>query len=212
VQSATEKPKHTKTEVRTEAGTFVLETSDRGLYAVRFPATQRGQAVTVCLSPLLRKLRHAKLDLRGCTDFQKRVYRELLRVSAGETVSYAELAKRAGYPGAARAVGSAMKKNRLPIAIPCHRVVPASGPNTYQFPQSGNWGRPNYHSGKKIKSLGGGMGEYSAGRRWKRLLLEYERWDSSIGTRESTRNEKPKRVPGPFCCDIATLLSDRTML
>ncbi len=45
----------------------------------------------------------------------------------GETVSYGELAARAGRPGAARAVGTAMATNPVPVVVPCHRVLPASG-------------------------------------------------------------------------------------
>lgn len=47
-------------------------------------------------------------------------------LSPGETVSYAEAARRAGYPGAARAVGSLMRKNHDP-SVPCHRVVRSDG-------------------------------------------------------------------------------------
>lgn len=48
-------------------------------------------------------------------------------IPAGTTISYAELAARAGSPGAARAAGQAMRRNPLPVIIPCHRVVNASG-------------------------------------------------------------------------------------
>ena len=63
----------------------------------------------------------------GATDFQSAVWDVLLHVPYGETVSYAELAMNAGHPGAARAVGTAMRVNPLPIIIPCHRVLPSSG-------------------------------------------------------------------------------------
>jgi O-6-methylguanine DNA methyltransferase len=55
--------------------------------------------------------------------FDRAVWRELCRVPAGATVSYGELARRAGHPGAARAVGGAMHRNPIPIVVPCHRVV-----------------------------------------------------------------------------------------
>lgn len=61
------------------------------------------------------------------TLFQRRVYEELRRVAYGTTISYAELAHRAGAPGAARAVGQAMARNRLPIIFPCHRVLASGG-------------------------------------------------------------------------------------
>jgi len=80
------------------------------------------------------------------TPFQKKVFSTLRKVPAGRVITYGELAKRAGYAGAARAVGTAMKKNRLPIVIPCHRVI----------------------------SSDGSLGQYSAGIKWKRHLLKYE--------------------------------------
>jgi methylated-DNA-[protein]-cysteine S-methyltransferase len=61
------------------------------------------------------------------TAFQQRVWAELQGIPYGETISYAELARRVGQPGAARAVGSANGKNRLCIVIPCHRVIAADG-------------------------------------------------------------------------------------
>ena len=61
------------------------------------------------------------------TTFQTRVEQALRKVGYGETVSYAELADRAGAPRAARAVGTVMSSNRLPLLIPCHRVVGAGG-------------------------------------------------------------------------------------
>ncbi len=61
------------------------------------------------------------------TPFQRRVWRALRRVPYNRTISYGELARRAGHPGAARAVGAAMGRNPLPIVIPCHRVIGADG-------------------------------------------------------------------------------------
>lgn len=61
----------------------------------------------------------------GGTAFQRRVWEFLLEIPYGETISYAELATRAG--GVARAVGGAVGANPLPIVIPCHRVIGADG-------------------------------------------------------------------------------------
>lgn len=61
------------------------------------------------------------------TPFRRAVYRALLEVPPGATVSYGELARMAGAPRAARAVGSAMADNPVPIVVPCHRVVRADG-------------------------------------------------------------------------------------
>jgi methylated-DNA-[protein]-cysteine S-methyltransferase len=69
------------------------------------------------------------LDLDGVTaPFRRRVLETLHRdVGYGETVSYGELAVMAGRPGAARAVGSTMATNPVPIVVPCHRVLAAGG-------------------------------------------------------------------------------------
>lgn len=66
------------------------------------------------------------LDIRG-TAFQERVWQALMRIPAGETVSYAGLAERIGRPGAARAVARACAGNGIAVAIPCHRVVRGNG-------------------------------------------------------------------------------------
>lgn len=84
-----------------------------------------------------------KLGLGG---FKRRVYSALLSIPAGETVSYGELAEKAGYPRAARAVGNAMAANPVPVVIPCHRVVRGDG----------------------------SLGNYGNDRRWKPLLLRHE--------------------------------------
>jgi len=55
------------------------------------------------------------------------VWRALARVRAGKTLTYGELAARVQRPGAARAVGSAMRKNPLPLFVPCHRVLAGNG-------------------------------------------------------------------------------------
>jgi methylated-DNA-[protein]-cysteine S-methyltransferase len=73
--------------------------------------------------------------LRG-SDFQLRVIKVVRRVPYGKTISYGRLAEKAGYPRAARAVGSVMSSNRFPIVVPCHRVVAAGGkPGGYTCPQ-----------------------------------------------------------------------------
>jgi methylated-DNA-[protein]-cysteine S-methyltransferase len=74
-----------------------------------------------------RQVFDLEVDLRGLTPFADRVLRELARVPFGETATYAELATRAGNPGAARAVGMTMNRNRIPIVLPCHRVIGANG-------------------------------------------------------------------------------------
>jgi methylated-DNA-[protein]-cysteine S-methyltransferase len=80
------------------------------------------------------------------TDFQQRVWAALQALRFGERVSYGELARRIGNPGASRAVGLANGRNRIGIIIPCHRVIAAGG---------------------KLGGYGGGLGR-------KEWLLEHE--------------------------------------
>jgi methylated-DNA-[protein]-cysteine S-methyltransferase len=61
------------------------------------------------------------------TPFQRRVWAELARIPQGTTVTYGEIARRAGHPGAARAVGAAVARNPISIVVPCHRVVGSDG-------------------------------------------------------------------------------------
>jgi len=59
--------------------------------------------------------------------FQARVWRALWDVSVGQTISYGEIARRAGEPGAAQAAGVALNRNPIPLVLACHRVVGADG-------------------------------------------------------------------------------------
>jgi methylated-DNA-[protein]-cysteine S-methyltransferase len=61
------------------------------------------------------------------TDFQRAVWRALLDVEYGQTISYGELARRIGRPHASRAVGLANGRNPISIVVPCHRVIGSSG-------------------------------------------------------------------------------------
>lgn len=67
------------------------------------------------------------LNFSNLTPFQQRVLTVAKAIPHGVTISYEELATKAGFVGAARAVGSVMGKNRFPIIIPCHRVISKSG-------------------------------------------------------------------------------------
>lgn len=57
------------------------------------------------------------------TAFQLKVWKELLRIKSGSTVTYHDIAKKIGHPKAVRAVGSAVGKNTVSVIVPCHRVV-----------------------------------------------------------------------------------------
>ena len=95
------------------------------------------------------------LDVRG-TAFQQRVWQALREIPAGETASYAEVARRIGAPKAVRAVAAACAANALAVAIPCHRVV----------------------------RTGGGLSGYRWGVERKRALLENER-ERDVAAREA---------------------------
>jgi methylated-DNA-[protein]-cysteine S-methyltransferase len=61
------------------------------------------------------------------SDFERRVWRELMSIPYGETASYGEIAARIGHPGKARAVGRANGRNPIAIVCPCHRVIGSDG-------------------------------------------------------------------------------------
>ena len=73
-------------------------------------------------------LRSIPVDLSVLTPFQRQVAEVLRATTPGQTLSYGDVALLAGRPGAARAVGQAVKANPILILVPCHRVVAASGP------------------------------------------------------------------------------------
>ncbi len=67
------------------------------------------------------------IDISDLPDFTQKVLRELCKIPYGETRSYRDIAIRAGNPKASRAVGQAVRKNPIPIIIPCHRVIRDDG-------------------------------------------------------------------------------------
>lgn len=77
------------------------------------------------------RLADVELDFSWATPFQQAVADALRRIPRGEVVTYGELAALAGYPGAARAVGSFCAHNRFALLVPCHRVVGAGGLGGY---------------------------------------------------------------------------------
>jgi methylated-DNA-[protein]-cysteine S-methyltransferase len=72
-----------------------------------------------------RDLRHARLDLTGLSDLQRRVYDMARKIPAGATLTYGEIAERLGDRLLARDVGEALGHNPFPIIVPCHRVLAA---------------------------------------------------------------------------------------
>ena len=67
------------------------------------------------------------LDMDGVPEFHRRVYEAARTIPPGKTLSYGDIARRCGAPGAARAVGQALGRNPFPIVVPCHRVLAAGG-------------------------------------------------------------------------------------
>jgi len=131
-------------EVRCALGLIALEWEDDALAAVHlaapFPALPPARGHAAVASALVRYARSGRPDpaklpvklLRGkLTDFQWRVLRALMRVPQGKTCTYADLARIAGSPLAARAVGQVMRRNPWPVIVPCHRVLASGGAGGY---------------------------------------------------------------------------------
>lgn len=84
----------------------------------RLKAYASGEAVDLAEIPVV---------YHATTEFKRTVLQECQRIPCGETLTYGELAKVAGSPQASRAVGNTMATNKIPLIIPCHRVVGSAG-------------------------------------------------------------------------------------
>ncbi len=71
------------------------------------------------------------VDLGPASTFDRAVYGVVRRIPPGRTMTYGDVARRIGRPGAARAVGQALRRNPVCLFIPCHRVVGAAGPGGF---------------------------------------------------------------------------------
>lgn len=78
-----------------------------------------------------RQLFDLQVDLSSITDFQRKVLDETSKIPRGQISTYGEIAKRIGQPKAVRAVGQALRRNPIPIVVPCHRVVASNGLGGY---------------------------------------------------------------------------------
>lgn len=152
-------------ELESKIGPLYLVTSEKGLQGVFWKKQKTPMTLSLKDSSLEVKLMNEAvkeiteyldgkrmkfdlpLDFAG-TDFQEKVWRELLRIPYGKTLSYKEVAAKLG-TSAIRAVGTANGKNPLCIVVPCHRVI----------------------------ATGGGLGGYSGGLGIKKRLLELEKRD-----------------------------------
>jgi methylated-DNA-[protein]-cysteine S-methyltransferase len=136
--------------VETDLGWAGVALSDRGLREITLPCKSRDDAlrkmaelgadepVTASeahsISAMVQALVSGRafknglaLDWTGITPFRRAVMEECMRIPAGRTLSYGDLAARVGRPGAARAVGRVMATNPLPLLVPCHRVLGSDG-------------------------------------------------------------------------------------
>lgn len=126
-----------KTYYESPAGLVEIEASDLGVASVLFVKKRSGTSknnehTTACFNQLNeyfnkdRKTFSVKLDLQG-TDFQKRVWKELLDIPYGKTISYMQMAINLGDKKCIRAAGTANGRNPVSIIVPCHRVIGANG-------------------------------------------------------------------------------------
>jgi len=168
------KNKFVELPISTSDGIFLAHYSEKGMAGLDFPngraelplglaAQQRSptkpngvpakirawhRTTETALKKILagKKSKLPPLDWTGKTEFQKSVWRQMLKISTGKTKSYGEIAAAIGNPKAVRAVGGACGANPVPVLVPCHRVLAAN------------------------KKLGG----FSGGLDWKRSLLKRE--------------------------------------
>lgn len=122
---------------KTQFGETVIATTEKGIVYQVFISSKkkavevvRGHFPNATLKESNKKIASsnssAKLNLIG-TDFQLKVWNELLKIPEGATRTYADIAKKIGNPKAVRAVGTAIGKNPIALLVPCHRVIQSSG-------------------------------------------------------------------------------------
>ncbi len=153
-------PEYFYDQIPTNRGIFTVLFSAAGIYELYFPGLKSEKRYPQKAFPwpdlaedLNRYLAGKKvdwmkypLDLKGYPPFISAVLQEVSRIPYGEVITYREAAERAGSPLAWRAAGQALKTNRHPVIVPCHRVV----------------------------GSGGKIGGFSGPPGWKRMLLELE--------------------------------------
>jgi O-6-methylguanine DNA methyltransferase len=160
------KNKFVELPIFTREGKFIAHYSEKGLAEIDWPKVGRAspraakqndvpakiknwhRMTETALKKILagKKSKLPPLDWTGKTEFQKSVWRQMLKIPIGKTKSYGEIAAAIGKPKAVRAVGGACGANPVPVLVPCHRVLAAN------------------------KKLGG----FSGGLDWKRSLLKRE--------------------------------------
>jgi methylated-DNA-[protein]-cysteine S-methyltransferase len=136
--------------IDTPVGQLLVAATERGLCRIAYDAEPEQELDRLAQTFGVRVLRSAKpiddarreldeyfdgkrqqfelaVDVALLAEFNRQVLQELARVPYGDVVTYGELAARVDRPRAARAVGTVMNRNPLPIVLPCHRVIGANG-------------------------------------------------------------------------------------
>lgn len=109
-------------------GDFLTQISFRKLSGKRLETPIIKETITQLEEYFIKKRKTFDLPLKlEGTDFQKQVWKALLTIPYGKTATYKDIAKIIGNEKASRAVGMANNKNKLPIILPCHRVIGANG-------------------------------------------------------------------------------------
>jgi methylated-DNA-[protein]-cysteine S-methyltransferase len=127
-----------KSYYKSPIGTIEIEAGEKGISSLIFldqeadEVDERSEMASRCIARLEEYFSHKRetfdlpLDLKG-TEFQKRVWEELLKIPFGRTISYKELSLRLGNLKAIRAVGAANGANPVSIIVPCHRIIGSDG-------------------------------------------------------------------------------------
>jgi methylated-DNA-[protein]-cysteine S-methyltransferase len=139
--------------IETPLGTMIAAWSEVGLFSFQFGnQTPQGAELNGAVLPWPASIRRRanmlttqieayfntgalewspeEVDWRGVSEFERKVLRHCAAIRTGQVMTYGQLAAKAGSPGATRAVGGCMARNRWPILIPCHRVVGSNGKMT----------------------------------------------------------------------------------
>ena len=134
-----------------ESGNFIFELRDNKLYEIQLPISVEQQDfphVSLCKNKYreILKINIEALELfldgrfklieieevmetweMNFTIFYEEIYQKVIEIEPGTTLSYKDIAELSGNPNSSRAIGSAMRKNRFPLLIPCHRVIKSDG-------------------------------------------------------------------------------------
>ncbi len=122
---------------KTELGTIWVAVNENGLVGVSIGKQLDGKLDLKKTAPFTKQIAEylsgkrtdfdLPIDWRSLTDFQQKVLRQVAKIPRGKTAAYKDIAKAIGKPKASRAIGRANATNPMPLVIPCHRIISASG-------------------------------------------------------------------------------------